>query len=55
MKSKTIGYKLMEALTKDKIVHILDAIFDLWGGRKIDDLLQKLNKYVAATLSQLEN
>ena len=53
MKSKTIGYRLMEALTKDQIVHILDAIFDLWGSRKTEELLQKLNKDVAATLSQL--
>ncbi|MBC2694920.1 MAG: hypothetical protein HF982_06535 [Desulfobacteraceae bacterium] len=47
MKSKTIGYRLMEAMTKDQIAHMLDAIFDLWGSRKIDDLLQKLNKDVA--------
>ncbi|RLC25309.1 MAG: hypothetical protein DRH21_04190 [Deltaproteobacteria bacterium] len=53
MKSKTIGYRLMEALTKDQIAHMLDAIFDLWGSRKIDDLLHKLNKDVAATLSRL--
>ncbi len=52
MKSKTIGYRLMEALTKDQIAHMLDAIFDLWDSRKIDDLLQKLNKDVAATLSR---
>ena len=41
MKSKTIGYRLMEALTKDRIVHILDAIFDLWGSRKIDHKRRK--------------
>jgi hypothetical protein len=33
MKSKTIGYRLMEAMTKDQIAHMLDAIFDLWGSR----------------------
>lgn len=53
MKSKIIGYRLMEALTKDQIAHMLDAIFDLWGSQKIDDVLQKLNKDVAATLSRL--
>jgi uncharacterized protein (DUF1697 family) len=53
MKFKTIGYRLMEAMTKDQIAHMLDAIFDLWDSRKIDDLLQKLNKDVATTLSRL--
>jgi len=53
MKVKSIGYRLMESLTKDQIAHVLDAAFTLLENKKTDELLQKLKKDVAATLTRL--
>ncbi len=43
----------MESLTKDQITHVLDAAFALLENKKTDELLQKLQKDVAATLTRL--
>ncbi|HDH53787.1 MAG TPA: hypothetical protein ENH24_04815, partial [Nitrospirae bacterium] len=53
MKVKSIGYRLMESLTKDQIAHVLDTAFILLENKKTDELLQKLKKDVAATLTRL--
>ena len=53
MKERSIGMRLVEALTKEQIVHLLDTVFGLWGKERTKELVSSVDEDVSSTLSRL--
>jgi len=48
-----LGRRLVRALTKEQVVELLTAVFDVFDKKKLNELTAKLDQDVAATLSRL--
>ncbi len=53
MKQKRVGKKVLEALTNDQIVHLLDEVFTLSGTQETETLLSNLPADIAGPLSEI--
>lgn len=50
---RSIGMRLVEALTGEQIVRLLDAVFMIWDKERVKELVSVVGEDVASTLSRL--
>jgi hypothetical protein len=55
MSERSIGRRLVNALTKEQMVHLLDIGYRLWGKGRMKELISAVDEDVASTLSRLFN
>jgi hypothetical protein len=53
MDERSVGARLIEALTEEQVVHLLDTAFRLWGKTRMKELISAVDEDVASTLSGL--
>lgn len=49
----SVGMRVLDALTREQMVHLLDTVVGVWGGKGMHELLGALDEDVASTLTRV--